>query len=101
MVVDHPEWGMQPGGSLGKERWWDQRKEDVMMEAEATVMQLEGREKGQEPRHWRARRLLPGACRKKHPGWRLGFGRVRPFGLLLHRNHRGLCGFSCGAGDLL
>ena len=48
MVVDHPERGMQPGGSLGKERWWDQRKEDVMMEAEATVMQLEGREKGQE-----------------------------------------------------
>lgn len=39
-----------------RERWWDQRKEDAMMEAEAIVIQLEGREKGQEPRHWRARR---------------------------------------------
>lgn len=58
----------------------------------AGVMQLEGREKGQPPRHWRAR-LLPRACRRSRPRSRLGFSPVRPFGLLLSRKHKGLCGF--------
>lgn len=74
MGVDHPEGGMQPGGSLGKREMVGSEKEDVMMAAGALVMQLEGREKRPAAQALEGK-TSPRACRRAAPGHALALAR--------------------------